>query len=504
MQAYAVMDGGGVKGAALAGCLSAAEDAGIHFVGFGGTSAGSIIALLACVGYSGKELVALMSTELRLGELLSEVKAPLALLKQVPQDVQQFKKRKILSLWMKYGSTGKRLFTQLGLARCDAFETKLLELVRRKLGDDVTADFNFSDLAERGRPPLKVVASDLSRRQPVVFSVATEDVPVLKAVRGSMSYPLMFAPLELGERRIVDGGLCSNLPAFVFDQERANDKRPLIAFDLVSRPKAPANPYGMFDFATDLLETALEAGDFIRVQTRDFYRVVIPISDEIGTLDFDISPFQIEALINAGRAETATFINHALYNWTKAQTRVQRLQALYAPASEIRFLLSQFAQDVENILKLRAGSVRVAVSLPTGWETRIVVYQFNMDNDLDQNLELDMDGGCSGACWTDREPKYVDLADTAADPAMFHVTDAQQAKVRKDRRAMLSVPIFERAPLSDRESPQNPLLGVLSFDTDVPVTTLGWNLQGGDASNFLQDVIALCELWSRIMTKVLR
>jgi len=35
MQAYAVMDGGGIKGAALAGCLQAAEKFGIEFIGFG-------------------------------------------------------------------------------------------------------------------------------------------------------------------------------------------------------------------------------------------------------------------------------------------------------------------------------------------------------------------------------------------------------------------------------------------------------------------------------------
>ena len=56
MRAYAVFDGGGVKGAALAGCLAAAQNIGIEFVGYGGTSAGSIVALLAAVGYSGKEL----------------------------------------------------------------------------------------------------------------------------------------------------------------------------------------------------------------------------------------------------------------------------------------------------------------------------------------------------------------------------------------------------------------------------------------------------------------
>ncbi len=56
MKAYGIFDGGGVKGAALAGCLAAAEEQGVQFLGFGGTSAGSIVATLASVGYSGKEL----------------------------------------------------------------------------------------------------------------------------------------------------------------------------------------------------------------------------------------------------------------------------------------------------------------------------------------------------------------------------------------------------------------------------------------------------------------
>jgi len=47
MKAFVILDGGGVKGAALAGCLAAAEDRGIEIVAYGGTSAGSIVALLA-------------------------------------------------------------------------------------------------------------------------------------------------------------------------------------------------------------------------------------------------------------------------------------------------------------------------------------------------------------------------------------------------------------------------------------------------------------------------
>jgi len=504
MQAYAVMDGGGVKGAALAGCLRAAEEAGIQFVGYGGTSAGSIVALLACVGYTGQELINLTGNQLQLGQLLNEVKTPLSLLKQIPGDVAAFKKRHAWSLWKKYSPTGKMLLKNLGLAKCDAFEEKLLELVQAKLGAKLEKQFKFSDLSKLGLPPLKIVASDLSTRRPIVFSATGEDVSVLTAVRGSMSYPVIFTPLTLGDRRIVDGGLCSNLPAFVFDQERRRDKLPLIAFDLVSNPKAPAKPYGFIDFATDLLETAVEAGDFLRGESRDFYRVEIPTPEDIGTLDFDISPTQITSLINAGRAETASFIQRELAAWTQAENQVERLQALYAPEDEVWLLLHEFARNVEDQLELADGSVRASISLPTGRGTRIIVYQSGMDNDGDQDLELSQFAGCSGLCWRDGEPKYIDLADAAEDPETFGLTVEQQAKVRKDRRAMLSSPIYERSPSSDRDNPERPLLGVLSFDTDAPPAQLGWNLQSEDASNTLSQVVVLCDQWSRILTRVLR
>src|SRR4051794_22863246 len=72
MKAYGIFAGGGVKGAALAGCLAAAEQQGVRFQGFGGTSAGSIVALLAAVGYSGQELEKLLVDELSFADLLDD------------------------------------------------------------------------------------------------------------------------------------------------------------------------------------------------------------------------------------------------------------------------------------------------------------------------------------------------------------------------------------------------------------------------------------------------
>jgi NTE family protein len=64
MKAYGIFDGGGVKGAALAGCLAAAKDHDVDFIGYGGTSASSIVACLAAVGYKGAEIRDLMVGDL--------------------------------------------------------------------------------------------------------------------------------------------------------------------------------------------------------------------------------------------------------------------------------------------------------------------------------------------------------------------------------------------------------------------------------------------------------
>jgi NTE family protein len=502
MQAYAVMDGGGVKGAALAGCLRAADDARIEFIGFGGTSAGSIVALLACVGYSGHELCQLMTTELKLSELLKSVKAPLDRLKQLPEDLAGLNWWNVYPTLGKYRATGKALQKDLGLTGCDDFEEALLKLVQAKLGNDIPKGFTFSDLRARGLRPLKVVASDLSSRRPVVFSAVDEDAPVLSAVRGSMSYPFIFKPLIHHGRRFVDGGLCSNLPAFVFDTERAQDRRPLIAFDLVSPTKEPPDPYGMGEFVADLLETALEAGDYLRRQSKDFYRVEIPTPEGIGTLDFDISTEKLGSLVEVGYNRTSQFIFQELAPWTQARNMVERLQALYAPAEEVRFVLQHFVDNLGSALGIAAA--RASITLPTGRGTRVVVYQVGMDTDPDQDLEIDQDAGCSGQCWVDKAPAYADLEEAAADPGAFGLTSQQQARVRPDGRSMLSVPIFDRIPVGERDNPDPPLLGVLSFDTDRTLTELNWTVQDGTASDSLEQAIQISSDWSGIITKVLR
>lgn len=239
MKAYGVFDGGGVKGAALAGCLLAAEEQGIEFVGYGGTSAGSIVAYLASLGYTGQELRAVMTQEIRFADFLDDQGASLDELRDLPQKLQCGRFKQVWLLWWNKQLL-QRLMADFGLYKAHPLRKFLLSKAVEKIpAFQLQPDFTFNDLKNQNRPPLKILASDISSRKPAVYSVAGGNEingPVLDAVRASMSYPFVFLPVRVNERFVVDGGLCSNLPIFLFEEERRADGLPVIAFDLVSLP----------------------------------------------------------------------------------------------------------------------------------------------------------------------------------------------------------------------------------------------------------------------------
>jgi NTE family protein len=468
MQAYAVFDGGGVKGAALAGCLKAAQESGIEFVGYGGTSAGSIVALLATVGYTGHELEEVMTESFSLGSLSQDLKEPMDAASDVLKKLADpglflgprlWRHRKIMT----------RLSEKLGFTAGNDLTEDLYRLVSAKLkSTDKSIDkgFTFHDLKKKlQRPPLKIVASDLRTRKPLIFSDAggeEQGGSVLDAVRASMSYPFAFQPMRVNDHYLVDGGLCSNLPVFLFDSERAEDRLPLLAFDLVSIPPDASDGYGLKELCLDMLETSLEAGDFLMRRTsEDIHHIQVFVPADISALDFDLPKNRLRELFYKGCSDTHEYIQKKLATWQQAQGLVGALQARHGSPEDVEFVLERFAHQLKEETGLT--NVRTHIMLPTGRnKTRIIVFQYNMDNDPDQDLELSEDGGCSGKCWIEKLPTYADLVDagTGDNYKKWKMTKQEQSKVKPDRRTMLSIPIF--SPGS-----QERLIGVLSGDSDT-------------------------------------
>lgn len=491
MQAYAIFDGGGVKGAALAGCLKAAQDSRIEFVGYGGTSAGSIVALLAAVGYTGDELEAVMTERLSLANLADELKGPLEALPDILKKLSD----PGLMLGPKLAAhreTLTNLSTNLGFASGKQVIEDLYQLVAGKLRH-IEKGFTFHDLAKLECPPLKIVASDLRGRKPLIFSNAggeEQGGSVLDAVRASMSYPFAFKPVKINDHFLVDGGLCSNLPVFLFDHEREQDRLPLLAFDLVSDQQPASEEYGLQQFCTDLLETSLEAGDYLlRRSSQDIHHIQVRIPADISSLDFGLSQARLKALYYKGSADTHEYIQKELAVWQQAVNPIEVLQARHSSPEDVKFVLERFADHLEG--KTRLTTVRTHVMLPTGWKRRIVAYQYNMDNDADQDLSLAENGGCSGRCWTDKLPAYADLVDagTGDNYVKWNMTRQEQKKVRPDRKTMLSIPIF--TPGSEDH-----LIGVLSADSDA-------HLRFEEDIEEIEKAFDIGQQWAVVFTAVL-
>jgi len=79
------------------------------------------------------------------------------------------------------------------------------------------ADITLQELYEKTGNELVVTATCVNRRMQRFFHRAHHpDMPVVMAVRMSMSIPLFFVPIKFEGDYYVDGGLLNNFPLWVF------------------------------------------------------------------------------------------------------------------------------------------------------------------------------------------------------------------------------------------------------------------------------------------------
>jgi NTE family protein len=319
VRAYAVFGGGGAKGAALAGCLKAAQDNKIDFRGYGGTSAGSMVALLATIGYTGADLRDVMIHRIPWKEVAAELEAPKKASKQVIGILSNPGLGMGLQLW-KHRAMLHTLFSEFGFSNGSILAEAIFGLVQARQ-PKLARGFTFNDVAVLGCPSLKIVASDLVNRKPVVFSNCGGDEQngsVLDAMRASMSYPFAFQPVKHGSGYLVDGGLCSNLPVFLFNRERETDRLGLLAFDTVQKIKQPASEYGFFDLCKEMVDTALDAGDYLMRRTLSgVYRIPVVIPEKYDTFNLDLKPDDLDILYRIGIADTSTYMQTELGPWAQ-------------------------------------------------------------------------------------------------------------------------------------------------------------------------------------------
>ncbi|MGI6372729.1 MAG: patatin-like phospholipase family protein [Caldicoprobacterales bacterium] len=200
------LSGGGIRGVAHIGVLKALEEEGMVPSWIAGTSAGSIVAGLYAYGYSTQELV------------------------EIAVDLQP--------KYIDPNFSGMALgFGQwiMGMEPCvdGLVKGKAIEKYLKK----ITGGIKMSDI----KMPLAITAVDINKADSVIFLNRRIDIPadddtvyiydmdLYKAIRASIAIPVVFKPIIIDGKRLVDGGVTNNLP---IDVLRKMGARRIVGVDL--------------------------------------------------------------------------------------------------------------------------------------------------------------------------------------------------------------------------------------------------------------------------------
>ena len=327
-----VFEGGGVKGIAYVGALKALKQKGIlsQITRVGGTSAGAINAVLLALNYSEQKTL----------EILAKL------------DFNNF----MDDSWGLVRDT-KRLVEEYGWYKGDFFKQWMGSLIEAKTGNSQST---FNDLKQLGFRDLYLVGTNLSTGYSEVFSAEhTPRIPVVEAVRISMSIPLFFRAIRNFRGDVyVDGGVFNNYPVKLFDRlkyiaeadqesnvrrtdyyekenarfaERRTSSSPFvynketlgfrldtaqeigIFRDGAEPPRAEVKDF--FDYAKALLGAILNVQNNFHLKSDDWHRTVYVDTLDVGTTDFSLSEAKKKALIAEGRKGIKTY-----FDWYDDQT----------------------------------------------------------------------------------------------------------------------------------------------------------------------------------------
>jgi NTE family protein len=245
--------GGGARGLAHVGVLRVLEKNGLVPDIVAGTSMGAIVGGCYAAGLSGAKL-----TEM-LGGLPLEERAG------KPARPKLFKRPRNLFEYVLLSDYKNRFFGKIGLDKEDAIEAYLKSCV---------GDVRIEDL------PIRFLcnAVDLVSGKEILFTQGS----LYKALRATMSLPLVFAPVKTGRMLLLDGGVLNSAPV-----EAARDMGAEVTVLVdIHRPlkRVPAAKIkSTFQVVQRTIEVASAASFEERARAADF---VLRVPVDLGILEF--------------------------------------------------------------------------------------------------------------------------------------------------------------------------------------------------------------------------
>lgn len=338
-----VLSGGGARGAAHVGVIRVLERLRVPVDVVAGSSMGAIVGGLYASGKSAAELTAIVD-EIDFDDSFIDDPERSRLSFRRKQDDRDF----LIDFGFGIGAAGVEL--PRGLV-----QGQKLNMLLKSQTLAVAGIEDFDELPI----PFRAVATDIETGSAVVLGAGN----LAHAMRASMAVPGIFAPIEYGDRLLVDGGVSNNLPIDVARQMGAD---VLIVVDL-QFPLVPRDELRSALDVTNQLLTILVVRES-REQLATLGESDIVIVPELGTMrsgDFELARSALaigeaSALEQQERLSALSLDAEAYARYTAARraptgpqridfVRVEGGNALTRPVLEARLALTPGALDVGEL-----------------------------------------------------------------------------------------------------------------------------------------------------------
>lgn len=488
---FAIFQGGGAKGIAHVGAMKAAEESGFAFAAVAGTSAGAVVATLVAAGFSADQIFDPRNTKDNILRWFG--KAPLDFFGKPRW--RRFNSCRSGWPWRAFSCAPWRvawtIFRDRGYFSTDDIREFVNDVLRWKLeqlygafssyGSDweVPQRVTFRDLDYTKFPgdilPLKIVTTNMRTGGLEIFDrTLTPDIEVADAVAASIAIPVIFKPVTMrsnpSDGPYLDGGLVSNLPIWVFAEEKLAWERefptdppiPVVGFSLVekARSEEPLNEFAaFFEFFGRVANTALSGSQTVSRQFVEDLEV-IKLETTFGMLDFD--------------KDWPHFC--AAYNQGKKYATDELTSAMILKPDLVQKVLKDIVDDIKVAIdkrRIAAGQAplqhyRGNLIQRVGQHTLRVKYAVNMETDADDRLILDDRGNGAAEAYRARALAFQDFQNPQA---FVFMTKYEKALIRQGLKGAICVPIFDDE--KEWQKPQNVArskpLGVFCFDSDEDI-----------------------------------
>ncbi len=345
-----VLSGGGAKGIAHIGVIQALEENDVAIDYIAGTSMGAIVGGLYAAGYSPTEMMELLASPMFTNASTGTIDPNLRFYLTSPQSTPQ-----VASFSLGNDSIAKSVPQSLisPTVMNFAFMEVFAKATRRCGGD-----------FDRLFVPLRTVSSNIEAQRPEI----SRSGELSTAIRASMSFPMVFCPVEIRDTLHYDGGIFENFPVETMRREFNPDV--MIGVDVHTPDSVYRAPNAMNQI-TDLVTRAQSYdmpavdGVKIHIDLRKFSLLDFPKAKEIYDIGYRRGlemVDSIKATVSARRPYSEVEARRKAFKDGQVPLVFSNVTCIGGSQEQNRYVASQFPARRFSLKQAREGFYRAISS----------------------------------------------------------------------------------------------------------------------------------------------